>query len=292
MSQTLDAVLSKGQAMPEKNRFPAVLQPIPTTQVTPALTGNPYGDHESREGLLVAHSLCSEGFDASEDGTGRGTPLIPTYSVCLGSDPIWNRDLAMPMTRRNGDPGVVAFSCKDSGADAGEISPTLRAMGHSGSHANAGGQVAVAIPSGEPFTLAIRGRGDSHHLEYRQDGVANALLTPNGGRAGIGVGAVAFAQNTRDEVRMIGGDGSITGALAAQPGMKQQSYLATAMAVRRITPEEAEKLQGFPVGYTAIPFRGKVAADGNRYKALGNSMAVPVMAWISRRIELALEKSA
>lgn len=46
--------------------------------------------------------------------------------------------------------------------------------------------------SQNPITLAIRGRGDSHDLEYRQDGTANAVLTPNGGRAGIGVGAVAF----------------------------------------------------------------------------------------------------
>jgi DNA (cytosine-5)-methyltransferase 1 len=66
---------------------------------------------------LVAHTLRGEGFDASEDGTGRGTPL-------------------------------VAFSCKDYGADAGEIAPTVRAMGHAGSHANAGGQVAVCFRSG------------------------------------------------------------------------------------------------------------------------------------------------
>src|SRR5690606_11663189 len=67
-------------------------------------------------GFDVAHTLRGEGFDASEDGTGRGTPLVP-----------------------------VAFSCKDHGADAGELSPTLRAMGHGASHANAGGQVAVAF---------------------------------------------------------------------------------------------------------------------------------------------------
>lgn len=44
---------------------------------------------------------------------------------------------------------------------------------------------------------------------------------------------------------------------------------------------------GFPRGYTAVPYRGKPAADGPRYKALGNSMAVPVIAWIGRRIEAA-----
>ena len=56
-------------------------------------------------------------------------------------------------------------------------------------------------------------------------------------------------------------------------------------AVRRLTPRECERLQGFPDDYTLIEYRGKPAADGPRYRALGNSMAVPVMAWIGRRIE-------
>jgi DNA (cytosine-5)-methyltransferase 1 len=60
----------------------------------------------------------------------------------------------------------------------------------------------------------------------------------------------------------------------------------TTMAVRRLTPRECERLQGFPDDYTLIPYRGKLAADGPRYKALGNSMAVPVMAWIGRRIQM------
>lgn len=60
------------------------------------------------------------------------------------------------------------------------------------------------------------------------------------------------------------------------------------VAVRRLTPTEYERLQGFPDGYTAIPWRGKPAdrcPDGPRYKALGNSMAVPVVRWIGERIE-------
>ena len=56
------------------------------------------------------------------------------------------------------------------------------------------------------------------------------------------------------------------------------------MAVRRLTPVECERLQGFPDGYTDIKPRGKDTPDGPRYKALGNSMAVPVMAWIGKRI--------
>lgn len=57
------------------------------------------------------------------------------------------------------------------------------------------------------------------------------------------------------------------------------------MAVRRLTPTECERLQGFPDGYTDIKHNGKPTPDGPRYKALGNSMAVPVMAWIGKRIQ-------
>jgi site-specific DNA-cytosine methylase len=61
---------------------------------------------------------------------------------------------------------------------------------------------------------------------------------------------------------------------------------AASSAVRRLTPRECERLQGFPDDYTAVPYRGKPAADGPRYRALGNSMAVPVMRWIGERIAM------
>ena len=63
---------------------------------------------------------------------------------------------------------------------------------------------------------------------------------------------------------------------------------STGMIVRRLTPKECERLQGFPDDWTKIPYRGKPAEecpDGPRYKAIGNSMAVPVMRWIFERIE-------
>lgn len=175
--------------------------------------------------------------------------------------------------------------------------------------------------------------------------------------------AVAFASNQRDEVREL----EVAGALAAQPGIKQQTYICRAdgqanamtsvdmaptltshakkdppliypvdeseemkpvtlqirggkpgggkgaliqhdmsatlsthntqtlitgdneergLTVRRLTPRECERLQGFPDDYTDIPYRNKEhAPDGARYKALGNSMAVPVMRWIGQRIQ-------
>lgn len=114
----------------------------------------------------------------------------------------------------------------------------------------------------EPFTLAIRGRNEGSTVEVRNDGVANALLTPNGGRAGMGVGAIGWG-----------------------------------MQVRRLMPVECERLQGFPDNHTQISWRGKEATecpDGPRYRAIGNSMAVPVMRWIGERIAAALpaKKSA
>lgn len=185
---------------------------------------------------------------------------------------------------------AIAFTCKDYGGDASvEIAPTLRAMGHSDSHANGGGQLAIAFNSNTQacqlptntrdtsvsgslttnqnaavalstvFTLEVRGREGGRVLEYRADGTANALRTPNGGRDGLGVGAIAA------------------------PSLTASNDPAT-MAVRRLTPRECERLQGFPDDYTQIPYKGKPAADGPRYKALGNSMAVNVMRWVGERL--------
>jgi DNA (cytosine-5)-methyltransferase 1 len=124
---------------------------------------------------------------------------------------------------------------------------------------------------------------------------------------------IAFQQNTRDEVRLMNGDGQIAGALAAEAGMKQQNYVAntnflpqrvrihdaagvsptlqsedgrgqgvpttyTGFGVRRLTPTECERLQGFPDGWTAG------FADTVRYRMLGNAVAVPCAEWIARRI--------
>jgi DNA (cytosine-5)-methyltransferase 1 len=66
-----------------------------------------------------------------------------------------------------------------------------------------------------------------------------------------------------------------------------QTFIAQQMAVRRLTPVECERLQGFPDNYTNIAWRGKPESpDSLRYKAMGNSMAVPCMKWIGERIEM------
>lgn len=73
------------------------------------------------------------------------------------------------------------------------------------------------------------------------------------------------------------------------PPARREAEPAHPPTVRRLTPREAERLQGFPDDYTKIPWRGKPASkcpDGPRYRALGNSMAVNVMSWIGQRIQV------
>lgn len=192
---------------------------------------------------IVTHSLRGEGFDASEDGTGRGTPLVPVAFRASGQEGFTASTISPPIAATDGGgAGVptICFSSKDHGADAGDISPTLRSMGHDGSHANGGGQVAVAFQT----RIARNGRG-------QPSDVVPAL---NGSDAG----------ETSD----------------------MRPCVATGTAVRRLTPRECERLQGFPDDYTLITVRGKPAADGPRYKALGNSWAVPVAFWVGKRIAM------
>jgi DNA (cytosine-5)-methyltransferase 1 len=79
-------------------------------------------------------------------------------------------------------------------------------------------------------------------------------------------------------------DSFVGGAGGRPEGAAQGHFLQDGLGVRRLTPRECERLQGFPDDYTLVPHRGKPAADGPRYKVLGNSMAVPVMRWIGERI--------
>lgn len=96
------------------------------------------------------------------------------------------------------------------------------------------------------------------------------------------VQAVAIHENQRAELTL----NDTAGTVKCAGGKPGQGYPAAMIgsAVRRLTPTECERLQGFPDGYTLVPYRNKEAADGPRYKALGNSMAVPVMRFIGQRI--------
>jgi DNA (cytosine-5)-methyltransferase 1 len=143
--------------------------------------------------------------------------------------------------------------------------------------------------SGDPmFTLQA---GAQHGVAVCATGEVFHALTSDGFDAsedgtGRGGGAVAVGFNWQNG----GGYGNANDGLGITEegtGPLQRSQhpaVATAMRVRRLTPTECERLQGFPDGWTQVPYRGKPASDGPRYKAIGNSMAVPVMAWIGRRI--------
>lgn len=213
---------------------------------------------------VVTHALRAEGFDASEDGTGRGTPIVPVAYDILGTPATKGaKETEIHTALRSRAPGAsenstttvvvepvaVAFTAKDYGGDAtDDLATTLRSMGHAQSHANGGGQIAVAFME-TPWDAQ-----EKRIYDVRRDTAPTLSSRSKGG------GTV---------------DGWFTGP---------------SMAVRRLTPRECERLQGFPDDYTLIPVRNKPAADGPRYKALGNSMAVPVMHWIGKRIQQHLEQ--
>jgi DNA (cytosine-5)-methyltransferase 1 len=203
----------------------------------------------------IAHTLKAEGADASEDGTGRGTPVISVVPIDMRQA---SRGATMTNNRKHGQSGgapgtgigeegdpsptigtshppAICFSAKDYGADASfELSPTLRSGNHSESHQNGGVMPAIAF---DTFNQAVSDVTHTLRVSHGLEGVPATFVS----------------------------------------------------AVRRLTPKECERLQGFPDDYTAIPWRGKPAdqcPDGPRYKALGNSWAVPKFAWIGRRIQM------
>ena len=244
-----------GTCDPDDNQAQAEHLIASTGDISHCLNAGGMGRQDYETETLIAHTLRGEGFGAGKDGTGRGTPLVP---VAIQERAICENPSA--------GPGGKGF--REDG-----IAYTLEAR---------------IVPQAVAF--ALRGRDDGAQPEMHGDGdtVGSLRAAPGGSsRDYLAVGptqsvAVAFAQNTRDEVR----ETAVVGALAANPGMKQTSHLRLNSAVRRLTPRECERLQGFPDDWTNVPYRGKPAADGPRYKATGNSMAVPVMRWIGQRIQI------
>lgn len=261
-----------------------------TQKAVAALTARGVGtcgadDNQAQAGHLIAecangdvsHTLKGEGFDGSEDGTGRGVPVVAfgggntsgnidvatactahgvrmdfdteTFAVHGTQDPDTNRELAHTLGRNNGQENAcIAFSYKDNGADAtSDLSPTIRAGNHDKSHAN----------SGQPPAIAY------------------AFKAGQGAKAG----GIGYAEEQSPTLT------------SASSGTNLAPAVMHGVAVRRLTPIECERLQGFPDNHTLIGWRGKDAdecPDGPRYKAIGNSMAVPVMRWIGERIAAAL----
>lgn len=279
------------------------------------------------QGVAVAHTthtLRGEGFDASEDGTGRGTPLVPVHIPEVAG---------------------TMMACKDSGgwsnsadhAAAGYMVPVaayafaensrheLRLEGGDGSRTGAlstgGGKPGQGVPCvaiAFPANLSATQHASTENLSPALGAVnptavafaiqAGAMRTnPLSGPDGIGVQADhAYTLEARAEVQAVavalrGREGGATAELGdevqnclrASSGGGDKPHVLTAMQVRRLTPTEAERLMGFPDGYTAIPWRKKPASecpDGPRYRALGNSWAVPNVRWIGERIDAAVRR--
>lgn len=200
----------------------------------------------------------------------------------------------------------IAFSCKDHAADAAdaadELAPTLRAMGHGESHANAGGQVAIAIRTAQTGSngWGVNTDGTAYTLDSAQQAVAfmaddykngtfepceqaRPLTTSADRSRAAPIVAVAF-QSSQSGVRI----DDVHATLDSNNGPRRHNGAMVGMQVRRLTPLECLRLQGFPDAYfDGVLHRGKPLADGPRYKALGNSFAVPIIRWIGRRIAAA-----
>lgn len=171
---------------------------------------------------------------------------------------------------RKGTAGSVAPGATASGWPA-EVSPTLNAhfgskQGLEDQHIAGGGD---CLSPTVAMCLITKTRLDSE---------TETLIPTIGG----GFDAVAIGLDEEQNARV---DGFGTLKARMEGGGFEGTVMTTAMQVRRLTPVECERLQGFPDGYTNIPWRNKPESpDGPRYKALGNSMAVPVMRWIGERI--------
>nr|WP_081330955.1 phage N-6-adenine-methyltransferase [Enterobacter kobei] len=200
----------------------------------------------------ISHTLKAEGFDGSEDGTGRGTPIIAMAHGQGGAE--IKTDNSAPTLTCNHEAPIVVNS-----ALAFQPGNLTRAAG--------------AAPSDEVFPKlkSDHGRGMSDqfpHVAYGIPGNWIGRAPENGGNATEPMHDVSPCLTVAD-----------------------RHGVAMSMSVRRLTPIECERLQGFSDNHTLIGWRGKGAdecPDGPRYKAIGNSMAVPVMRWIGERMAAAL----
>jgi DNA (cytosine-5)-methyltransferase 1 len=243
-----------------------------TGQVAPTLpsrrtSGGGFGTDHDLDGGLIRVALRGEGFDASEDGTGRGTPPVPILSLCLNAGGMGRQDVETET--------LIPF-------DTAQITSATNR-----SRAEPGARRSPSTP-----------RTDSPNSANYTD------LSP-----AIKVGTSGTRRRASASARTLL---STTATSGNPPGV------ASAAGVRRLTPRECERLQGFPDDYTrvavtivrhrkACPAHGEVdvvppdtirapcgckarhksaeqCPDGPRYKALGNSIAVPVLRWIGRRI--------
>lgn len=212
------------------------------------------GDPPPRRG---AGQRLARGFECGPQG-GRVTDVAPTLDTRCKDGPIRNQLGAGVICANSGDVGYCLTASGQQSLDAETetliaVAHTLKAEGFDASEDGTGRGIAATIEGHKAQAIAFSAMPMNSGKNYtvRETQVAQPLTTVQAGNHNQG------------------GD-----------------FIATAWSVRRLTPLECERLQGFPDGWTKVPVRGKPAADGPRYKALGNSMAVNVMEFIGQRIEL------
>ena len=260
-----------------------------------SLSGNPPPSRKAGKGFThdVAPCLDASGAGFQRTGDKRGQDPVIAFDK-RQSDVIQYGNMSGPLDQNSQTVGVAV-----------EVSPTLRAGGNkTGGDRPPGTDVDTAetlvmcpAPHAEisPAIKARDGKGVSSDGDGDGDG---AILVPMVAHTlrGEGFDASEDGCGRGTPIIPVGINGGETGfALRSNPshsrdkgdgGVNTTMVVRPAMSVRRLTPKECERLQGFPDGYTAIQIKGKPAADGPRYKALGNSWAVPVVRWIGRRIEM------
>lgn len=197
-----------------------------------------------------------------------------------------------PSRQATKDPaGTLAGGARGRGGystdDVPLITETLRSHPRPGSNsvgalAYGGNNTTGAID----VAAGLNAKGGSGRLDFESETLIAHALTGESFDAsedgtGRGTPLVPIAFNSRQDPQTTG---ERSGAL---DGMSPQAQAVASMAgVRRLTPRECERLMGFSDDYTLIRYRGKPAKDGPRYRALGNSWAVPVVRWIGQRIVL------
>ncbi len=228
---------------------------------------------DAESGMLipeVTHSLRADGFDASEDGTGRGTPLVPV-AFNGAQDPDVSGDVTHPLGTNQGQEVCVAvpkvYDMRGNGN--GDVVPNL-----TGDHAS---RPTDYTPMVFEARVARNGRGAPSDIV--------PPLKAESGEDGRGDGSPLVAFTTKLDNTTSNHAGKVYEEYAPTVS-KNSAALLTNLSVRRLTPKECARLQGFPDDYLDIIFNGKPAADGNKYKALGNSMTTNVMAWIGNRIQM------
>ena len=231
---------------------------------------------DPNEATFVTHALRGEGFDASEDGTERGTPLVPV-AFHPTQDPISSQDVCHAIGANENATAAIAFGFDGDVMKDGLMETITTREGAISDTAHA-----VMRPVSIQGNLIGRSAGGPQGVGVSQDGVMYTLTKMDVHGVSF-TGGVDYENNGHDPDEPTGPllKGSPTGGGRPLPAISLPS-----MQVRRLTPVECERLQGFPDGYTNIPWRGKPESpDGPRYKALGNSWAVPCVQWIGKRIQ-------